>query len=162
MVHFSSDLVYSGANSPYSEGSAAVPLSLYGWSKLLADTLVLRTCRDSLIVRTSVLCGNARSSRATFSEEILSGDLRRVFVNSWRSHTPIEWLAGLVPSILSEGVRGLVIASGGVCRSRSAYAQELLRSHGMSWDNLEFAYAPPGVPERLDLRGRYTAPSDIV
>ncbi|MBD3277860.1 MAG: sugar nucleotide-binding protein [Candidatus Aegiribacteria sp.] len=159
LVHFSSDLVYSGANPPYTETSPAVPLSYYGWTKLIADELVLRECPEALVIRTSVICGAVPSHRSTFSEEILSGTIRKVFVNNWRNHTPGEWLSGLVPNLLADGEKGLVTASGRYSLSRSAYAEALLRKHGESAEQLEQAYAPKGIPTVLDLRGRFRSKS---
>lgn len=162
MVHFSSDLVHSGGNPPYCEDSPAVPLSLYGWSKLLADTMIMRINPDAVIVRTSVLCGETPSSRRTFSQEVLLGRVRRVWVDSWRNHTPISWLAGLLPDLVSEGVRGLVVATGRYARTRAAYAEALLRKHGMPVEHLVAEYSPPGVPSVLDMRGAYSAADDVV
>lgn len=162
MVNFSSDLVYSGGNPPYGETSAAVPRSIYGWTKLAADILVGRTNPQALTVRTSVLCGETPSRRTTFSRDVLSGRISRVYVNSWRNHTPIDWLAGLVPVLLDEGAAGLVIACGRYARSRSAYAEALLGKRGMPVDRLVLDYAPAGIPRRLDLRGKRSCADDVV
>ena len=156
LIHFSTDLVYSGGTPPYTEVSPAVPMSFYGWTKLVADILVKKACPDALIVRTSVLCGETSSDRSTFSQDVLCGKITRVFVNCWRNHTPIHWLAGLLPELLEKGVAGLVIASGKYSLSRSAYAEALLLKHGKSTDHLIQKYAPTGVPLRLHLRGEYS------
>ncbi len=161
-VHFSSDLVYSGANPPYSETSPAVPLSFYGWSKLAADALVMRAKPDALVVRTSVLCGETRSKRTTFSHDVLCGRIRTVWVDSWRNHTPIRWLAGILPELLEQGRSGLVIASGKYARTRAAYAEALLRAHEMPTEHLMLEYSPPGVPSMLDLRGSCSTEDDLV
>lgn len=154
-VHFSTDLVYSGGNPPYSEASPAVPKSFYGWTKLVADILVQKAYPDALIVRTSVLCGEAFSKRQTFSQDILSGKVTKVFVNNFRNHTPIHWLAGILPELVSEGESGLVIASGKYSQSRSAYAEALLGKHKKNTEHLIQEYAPPGIPARLNLMGKY-------
>ncbi|OPL19756.1 MAG: hypothetical protein AVO35_01920 [Candidatus Aegiribacteria sp. MLS_C] len=162
MVHFSTDLVYSGGNPPYHEGSAAVPLSFYGWSKLLGDLMVERRYPGALIVRTSVLCGETSSKHRTFSQDVLCGRVRTVWVDSWRNHTPVDWLAGLLPGLLEDGLTGTVIASGENSRTRSAYAEAILSVHGLPSEHLVQEYAPPGVPRMLDLRGRFSTPDDIV
>jgi dTDP-4-dehydrorhamnose reductase len=162
MVHFSSDLVHSGGNPPYSENSPAVPLSLYGWSKLLADTMIMRINPDAVLVRTSVLCGETPSVRRTFSQDVLLGRIRKVWVDSWRNHTPLSWLAGLLPELVSGSVRGLVVATGKTARTRAAYAEALLRKHGMPTEHLVAEYSPPGVPSMLDMRGAYSVEDDIV
>jgi len=155
LIHFSTDLVYSGGTPPYSEASPAVPMSFYGWTKLVADILVQKTYSDALIVRTSVLCGETGSDRTTFSQDLLEGRVKRVFVDSWRNHTPIHWLAGILPELAQKEQSGLVIASGKHSQSRSAYAEALLRKHGQSTDHLVHEYAPPGIPSRLHLKGKY-------
>lgn len=162
MVHFSSDLVHSGGNPPYSENSPAVPLSLYGWSKLLADKMIMRINPDAVLVRTSVLCGETTSVRRTFSQDVLLGRIRRVWVDSWRNHTPVSWLAGLLPELMSGDVRGLVLATGKIARTRAAYAEALLRKHGMPTEHLVAEYSPPGIPSMLDMRGAYSAEDDVV
>lgn len=155
LIHFSTDLVYSGGIPPYSETSPAVPMSFYGWTKLIADILVRKTCPDALIIRTSVLCGETGSKRTTFSEDLLSGKIRKVFVDSWRNHTPIHWLAGILPELMKKGESDLVIASGRYSQSRFAFAEALLRKHGKSTEHLLQEYAPPGIPSRLHLKGKY-------
>ncbi|NOQ21291.1 MAG: sugar nucleotide-binding protein [Candidatus Aegiribacteria sp.] len=156
LIHFSTDLVYSGGTPPYSETSLAVPMSFYGWTKLIADILVQKADPDALIVRTSVLCGKTGSNRATFSEDLLSGRLNTVYVDCWRNHTPIHWLAGILPELVKRGESGLVIASGRYAQSRSAYAEALLKKHGKSTDHLVQEYMPPNIPSRLHLRGKYS------
>lgn len=155
LVHFSTDLVYSGGTPPYTEASPAVPISFYGWIKLIADKLIQKADPEALIVRTSVLCGETSSNRTTFSQDVLSGKVTRVFVDSWRNHTPIHWLAGILPELVKKRESGLVIASGRHSQSRSAYAEALLEKHGKSVDHLIHEYSPPGIPSRLHLKGKY-------
>ncbi len=156
LIHFSTDLVYSGGIPPYTEASAAVPMSFYGWTKLIADILVRKANPDALIVRTSVLCGVTGSSRTTFSEDLLSGRINTVYVDSWRNHTPIHWLAGILPGLAAKEESGLVIASGKYSQSRSAYAEALLERRGKSTEHLIQEYSPAGVPSRLHLKGKYS------
>ncbi|MCK5116012.1 MAG: sugar nucleotide-binding protein [Candidatus Aegiribacteria sp.] len=156
LINFSTDLVYSGGAPPYTAASPAVPLSFYGWTKLVADIFVLKADPDALIVRTSVLCGETGSNRTTFSEDLLSGRVSTVYVDSWRNHTPIHWLAGILPELAAKEQTGLVIASGKYSMSRSAYAEALLKRLGKSTDHLIMEYTPPGVPSRLHLRGDYS------
>jgi dTDP-4-dehydrorhamnose reductase len=54
LLTFSCDLVFDGSQaSPYRERDAARPLSVYGHSKLLAETAVLEHLPSALVVRTS-------------------------------------------------------------------------------------------------------------
>lgn len=59
LVHYSSDYVYDGRKAtPYIEGDAAQPASVYGRSKLAGDNAVLERCARSIILRTSWVYGN--------------------------------------------------------------------------------------------------------
>lgn len=59
-VTFSTDLVFDGQLArPYVESDAAVPLSVYGSSKLEAEKRVLASNCDALVIRTSAFFGPA-------------------------------------------------------------------------------------------------------
>ena len=54
VIHFSTDYVFDGKNaSPYKETDHTNPLSVYGASKLQGEKLLLKACRESIILRTS-------------------------------------------------------------------------------------------------------------
>lgn len=58
LVTFSSDLVFDGgAPSPYLESAPAMPLSVYGRSKMEAEAQVLARLGETLIIRTSAFFG---------------------------------------------------------------------------------------------------------
>lgn len=157
LLHVSTDLVYSGANPPYYESSPAVPVGLYGWTKLLGDVFVLRAYPDALVARTSVLFGEAGASRPTFSEALLAGDIGTVYVDRFRNHTPVHWLARSMLQALRRGGSGLLLLCGGEDQSRSAFAEALMRHLGKPMDGISMGYGPPGTPRLLSLRPRRAA-----
>lgn len=58
LVTFSSDLVFDGSKqTPYVESDAAVPLNVYGQSKLVSEQRVLEICPDALVIRTAAFFG---------------------------------------------------------------------------------------------------------
>lgn len=58
LVGFSSDLVFDGLKrTPYVESDSPAPLGVYGESKRRAETLMLESCPDALIIRTSAFFG---------------------------------------------------------------------------------------------------------
>jgi len=64
-VHFSTDYVFGGdtrRTTPYRETDAALPLSVYGRSKLSGEENVLATCERSFVIRTCGLYGKSRSA----------------------------------------------------------------------------------------------------
>ena len=152
LVHVSTDLVWSGDTPPYRESSPAVPLSLYGWTKLLGDVLLLRRCPEALVARTSVVFGPSPSKASTFSEAVLAGEVPAFFTDSWRNHTPVGWLAETLLDLAERGASGLLLVSARWEQTRSAFAEALLEHVGRDAQDLPLAYRPPGVPETLALR----------
>jgi dTDP-4-dehydrorhamnose reductase len=58
LLTFSSDLVFDGAGAtPYVESHAVAPLNVYGRSKALAETRVLKANPSALVIRTSAFFG---------------------------------------------------------------------------------------------------------
>jgi len=151
LVHFSTDLVYGGGTPPYREGSPSVPSCLYGWTKLLGDRAVLDRNPLAAVLRTSVLVGRAGSARPTFSEELLQGSVRRVWVDSFRHHTSLGWLVSVTSGIAESGLAGLFHAAGLHGQSRAAFAEELYRRTGFPGTEPEQGYSPDGVPRNLAL-----------
>ncbi|MFO7949727.1 MAG: sugar nucleotide-binding protein [Candidatus Fermentibacteraceae bacterium] len=152
LVHLSTDLVWSGATPPYRETSPAVPLSLYGWTKLLGDVHLLRRYPEALVARTSVVFGPSPSKASTFSEAVLAGEVPAFFTDSWRNHTPVSWLAETLLDLAERGASGLFLVSARWEQTRSAFAEALLEHMGLDAPDLPLAYRPSGVPETLALR----------
>jgi len=152
LVHLSTDLVWSGATPPYREASPAVPLSLYGWTKLLGDIFLLRRYPEALVARTSVVFGPSPSRESTFSEAVLAGEVPAFFTDSWRNHTPLGWLAETLLDLVERGASGLLLVSARWEQTRSAFAEALLAHMRGDARDLPLAYRPQGVPETLALR----------
>lgn len=146
LIHISTDLVYSGGIPPYTESSPAVPLSLYGWTKLLGDRAVLRLHPKALVVRTSVLVGKAGSKNPTFTEEMTLGRATSFFVDSFRNHTDVTLLARFLEQALLSSKSGLVLAAEPYSMSRAAYAWSLLKKP------VRMLPAPDQVAKDLTLR----------
>ncbi len=63
LIHFSSDYVFDGsARVPYRETDLAVPISVYGASKLTGEHLVRAYCPRHFVIRTTGLYGVAGAS----------------------------------------------------------------------------------------------------
>ena len=63
IINYSSDYVYDGKKKhPYLESDTAKPLSSYGKSKLLADSLLLEYASNSITIRTSWVYGDHEKS----------------------------------------------------------------------------------------------------
>ncbi len=58
VVFFSTDYVFDGRDGPYSEEAEKRPLSVYGWSKAVAEDILQESHARSLIVRTTWVYGS--------------------------------------------------------------------------------------------------------
>ncbi|MFO7627131.1 MAG: sugar nucleotide-binding protein [Candidatus Fermentibacteraceae bacterium] len=144
MLHMSTDLVWSGGIPPYKKNSPAVPMSFYGWTKLLGDIAVTRHNPGALVVRTSVLVGEVGARQTTFSEDILSGRATRFYADSIRHHTGIMPLAEELHRLAAGSRKGVIIVASPFAMSRLGYAALLIPDPGQ-------ALAPRGVPLNLTL-----------
>lgn len=144
LVHISTDLVWSGGIPPYKRFSPAVPMSFYGWTKLLGDMGAGRACPEALIVRTSVLTGEIGARNPTFTEDIIAGRAKRFYADSIRHHTPIVPLARILHRLAAGRERGLLIAASPIAMCRLGYAATLI-------PDPEPALAPRGVPLNLTM-----------
>jgi dTDP-4-dehydrorhamnose reductase len=144
LVHMSTDLVWSGGIPPYKRNSPAVPMSLYGWTKLLGDIAVMRHNPGALVVRTSVLVGEVGARQTTFSEDILAGRATRFYADSIRHHTGIMPLAEELHRLASGSRKGVILVASPLAMSRLGYAAGLIPEPGQ-------ALAPRGVPRNLTM-----------
>jgi len=74
LVQFSSDYVFDGRKHvPYTETDSAIPISVYGISRLHGETAALQYCSRALVVRTCGLYGIAvqHSASGNFVETML-------------------------------------------------------------------------------------------
>jgi len=53
MVHISTDHLFDGGNPFVSEAATPNPVNAYGRTKVMAEKIVLKSCRNSLIIRTN-------------------------------------------------------------------------------------------------------------
>src|SRR3954469_5960411 len=123
LVHFSTDYVFDGkGNSPYSEESMALPLSVYGNSKLAGEMLVRTMARKYFVIRTCGLYGRAgsRGKGGNFVETMLSKarnhDAIRVVNDQTLTPTSTLELARQLSVLLSTAHYGLYhMTSEGSC-----------------------------------------------
>ena len=111
LVHFSSDLVFSGDRaSPYFERDEVAPLNTYGRSKVEAERAVLQIHDKSLIVRSSSFFGPWDSFN--FVSNLMQSVSRREVFRAARditiSPTYVPDLVEATLDLLLDGERGLL------------------------------------------------------
>jgi dTDP-4-dehydrorhamnose reductase len=103
MVHVSSDVVFRGGVSPFTETDRISPMHEYGRQKADAELIVSSTCPDSVIVRTSLLIGR----------RVLSGHEQAVW-EAIEGRSPITFFVDEIrcPALVDDVAAGLVLLAG--------------------------------------------------
>lgn len=123
LIHFSTDYVFDGKSSqPYDETAPAMPLSIYGNSKLAGEYIVRSMAAHHIVIRTCGLYGAAgsRGKGGNFVETMLSkafaGDKIRVVADQVLTPTYTVDLADQTAVLLDSGRTGLFhITNEGSC-----------------------------------------------
>jgi dTDP-4-dehydrorhamnose reductase len=155
LVHFSTDYVFGGdVPSPRDEGDAAVPISVYGASKLAGEHLLRQSCSRYFLIRTCGLYGHAGSSGkgGNFVETMLrlagQGKSIRVVGDQVLTPTATVDLARKVVELLATEAYGLYhITNSGSC-SWFEFTSEIFRLAGVSADLSPTTSAEYGAPAR--------------
>lgn len=110
LVTFSSDLVFDGTKmSPYLESDRTSPLNVYGETKVEAETRVLETFADALVIRTSAFFGPWDDSNFVHValRELAAGRPFSAAVDAVVSPTYVPDLVDAALDLLIDGERGI-------------------------------------------------------
>jgi dTDP-4-dehydrorhamnose reductase len=141
LVHISTDYVFDGKSStPYTEESVALPLSIYGNSKLAGELLIRTMARKYFVIRTCGLYGVAgsRGRGGNFVEMMLSmaGNGESIRAVNDQTITPTSTLevARQMKTLLSTTHYGLFHMTGEGACSWYEFATAILEFTGSSAD----------------------------
>ncbi|TAN22227.1 MAG: NAD(P)-dependent oxidoreductase [Acidobacteria bacterium] len=139
LVHFSTDYVFGGdgLTRPRTENDAPAPVNFYGYSKLLGEEAVLRTCPSALVLRVAHLYGGRSRSpgRASlverFVERARAGEAIAVTRGQWLNPTSVRDIVAATLRLLPMGAHGLFHLTGeGACEA-DTFAREVCRRAGL-------------------------------
>ena len=120
-IFFSSDLVFDGRQGNYDEAAPVNPLSVYGETKAVAEQIVLRNPRHT-VVRTSLNSGVSPSGDRGLEEQLqrswAAGRLTRLFVDEFRCPIPAEVTARAIWELVAQSATGLYHLAGSERLSR--------------------------------------------
>ena len=157
LVHVSTDALFAGRDEPYTEADVPDPVHDYGRWKAEAEAEVAAACPDALIVRTSLIYGNADPSPyEDLVREVMSGHRDfTFFTDEVRSPVLVDDLArALVALAATREPTGVLHLGGGQAFSRSELAVMVARRGGWEPSRLSFstiAESGQDRPERVVL-----------
>ncbi len=141
LVYYSSDLVFDGKKSLYTENDAPNPLSLYAETKLKGE-------RDSLemnpgmtaVLRTAIVYGKGSGKRPSFIESAVEKSRNGVgtlaFTDQYRSFLYVEDSAGAVAGIIDNKLTGVYHAGGDERMSRYEFMLMLFKKMSLPQETL--------------------------
>lgn len=141
LLHLSTDLVFDGARGRYSEDDEARPLSVYGRTKLEGERAVLESCPSAAVVRVSLVYGFSLCGRPSFLEwllgELNGGRRPRLFVDQWRTPTPMAQLPQVLLRLADSGAAGVFHWGGAERVSRLDFGRTVCAVFGLDASRLE-------------------------
>ena len=72
LIHISTDYIFDGKNGPYTEEDKPCPIGYYGRTKLASENSIRTSGARFTIVRTNILYGPAKYSRADFVKWVIT------------------------------------------------------------------------------------------
>jgi dTDP-4-dehydrorhamnose reductase len=154
-VFISTDSVFDGGKGQYSEDDRAVPIHVYGRTKLQAEEAVLHARPNALVVRT-VFYGWNVTFRESLAEWIVSrlraGQVVTGFQNARFSPLLTNHLARLILKLVATKASGILHVASPESRSKYEFAARLADLLGYAADRV--------VPTQL-VAGRLAAPRPL-
>lgn len=157
LVFSSTDMVFGGDRAPYHEGDPPAPLSVYGRTKVAAES-ALRGLDHVLVVRLPLMFGPPATPRATTfakqMETLRRGETLRLFIDEFRTPVSLADAAAALVALGRSGLSGRIHVSGPERLSRLELVQRAAAALGVATGRLEPASRnsqPAAEPRPADL-----------
>jgi dTDP-4-dehydrorhamnose reductase len=130
-IQVSTDYVFNGREGPYDESAEPDPINVYGLTKWEAEMAVQSAMSPWLILRTNVVFGYTRRTRASFVKWVVdslrAGQPIRVVDDQWNNPTWTVALAEVIHRCLAAKVTGLYHYGGADYLHRCDFARLVAR-----------------------------------
>jgi dTDP-4-dehydrorhamnose reductase len=134
LLYTSTDMVFSGTRGHYREDDVAEPLSMYGRTKLAAESSVLAVPHGT-VARISLMFGPSVIGRPYFFDQqlrkMLDGQPATWFEDEWRSPLGLSAAARALLALARSDVSGLLHVGGPQRMSRLEMGRRLAAFHGL-------------------------------
>ena len=141
LIHISTDFIFDGENSPYTEDSIPNPLSYYGLSKLKSETILLESSCRWTVLRTIIVFGVAenlsKGNIVLWAKEALEkGETLNIIDDQFRSLTLAEDLADACILSFQKQKYGVYNVSGKDIMSIYEIVERIAKHYNYSTKNL--------------------------
>ena len=137
LIHISTDHLFAGNSSFYSEDAPPQPLNKFGRSKLLAEGSVQQACPQALIVRTNFF-GWGHAQRQSFSDWIIynlrAGKPLSLFDDVYFTPILADFLALASHELSASGASGIFNLVGDERASKYEFALQLVKCFALPAD----------------------------
>jgi dTDP-4-dehydrorhamnose reductase len=134
LVFASTDMVFDGKQGDYSEADHAVPLNVYGKTKLEAEQAVLAESPGAAVIRGSLFYGTGGPTGHTFLSSVLEalsgGAGIRLFIDQKRNPVLLEDLAGAMIEAADLDLAGLYHVAGAEVVTRFQFGEMVCKAFG--------------------------------
>jgi len=132
LVHMSTDVVFAGRETPYTEDDAPDPVHDYGRAKADAEREVMAAHAGAVMVRTSLMYGGADSAPVRMVLDAAAGRTETAFfADEFRSVAHVSDMAAAVVALAGMDVAGPLHVAGPEPVSRLDFARAVCRAHGL-------------------------------
>lgn len=154
LVHVSSDAIFSGGRGLYDEAALPDPITPYGAAKAAAETAVRAVTPEALLVRTSLIIGDAPYKHVQMVLDMLTGrHSGALFTDEIRCPVAVEDLAAALLELLDQDIRGVLNVAGADAVSRYELGQLMARRWGYDPGRLRaMTTADSGMRRQTDVR----------
>ena len=140
IIYISSDHLFDGKNSFYSETSKVKPLNYYAKTKVLAERIVAKASKKNLIIRCNFF-GHGFEYRKSFSDKILTSlnNKRKIklFHDVYFSPIEIKNLIKILEKLIEKKVVGTFNISSNESISKYQFGLLLCKSFGLDKNLIE-------------------------
>jgi dTDP-4-dehydrorhamnose reductase len=132
LVHISSDAVHGGRPAPYPDAETPTPVNTYGAAKAAAETAITAIDPAAILVRTSLIIGDARSKQVQLALDLARGDKQgALFTDQIRCPIDATDLAAATLELAATDYAGLINIAGPEAMSRADLGRLIAAAHAL-------------------------------
>ncbi len=152
LIHISTDAVFDGEQGGYSEGDRALPINVYGATKLRGEQAVLTAFPLATVIRTNIFGWNAQSKLGLaewFVERLRRGEPCTGFTDVTFSPLAVDDLAACLLRLLLVSSPGVLHVAGTETVSKYEFGRRVAAAFSLPADRIV-----PGSVDESPLRAR--------